>query len=104
MLVGIVLPAKHPDDSFPCGIRFTELDEGEIILTSATTAQRLSDGVDVSEEILGGSDEIQGGDTIVRRLQGGAVGERYRVQMLAATSGQNIYRHWFEVPMIPAAL
>jgi hypothetical protein len=101
MLVGIVLPPKHPDESFPAGIRFTELDAGEIILTGTTTAIRLSDGIDVSLDVLTGTPLIDV-DTLIHRLQAGEVGERYRVHMLVTTSGSNTYRHWFEVPMIPS--
>jgi hypothetical protein len=103
MLVGIVLPAKHPDESFPAGIQFLELDQGEAILSATTTASRLADGVDVSSEFLAGSADIQG-DTVLHRIYGGEPGARYRVHMVITTSGSNIYRHWFDVPMIPMAL
>jgi hypothetical protein len=103
MLVGIVLPPKHPDESFPVGIQFLELDEGEAITSADASAQRLADLVDVTAELLSGVAAVSG-DTVFQRVQAGEVGARYRVQMVIATSGSNIYRHWFEVPMIPTAL
>jgi hypothetical protein len=103
MLVGIIQPAKHPTESFPAGIQFTELEPGETIESGATSAIRLSDGADVTADILSGTPLIDA-DTLVQRLQGGDVGERYRIQMSITTSGSNSYQHWFELPMIPAAL
>jgi hypothetical protein len=103
MLVGIVLPAKHPDESFPVGIQFLELDEGETILSATATASRLADGADVTAEVLGGVAAVDA-DIVYQRIQAGDVGARYRIQMVVATSGSNTYRHWFEVPMIPTAV
>jgi hypothetical protein len=103
MLVGIVLPAKHPNETFACAIQFTELDETEGIVSSQTTAVRLRDGVDVSGDLLTGADEPQG-DLLLRRIQGGDFGERYQIHMQITTTGSNTYRHWFDVPMIPTAI
>lgn len=103
MLVGIVQPAKHPAESFPCGIEFVEVQDGEGIVSVTATAIRLSDGLDVSADVLDGMPVISG-TTVLHRIHAGMVGERYRVHIQIATDGVNIYRHWFELPMIPTAV
>jgi hypothetical protein len=99
MLLGTVYPPKQPSESFPVGIDFTnDLATGETISSAVTTALRLSDGEDVSAEILTGV-ELIATPVVAKRVIAGDPGELYRMQITITTSGLNTYEHEVDIPV-----
>lgn len=102
MLLGTLKPDKQPAETFLTGIDFTaELDSGETIVVCTTTARSLSDGTDRTALFLSGVPQILG-PTVKHRIQGGVIGETYRVQMRITTNATpqaNVYEHEFDVPV-----
>ena len=95
---------KHPLESFVIGVDFTNILNGEVIVSANSSYIVSPIGVPpVANDIVQQSDTLTvtpDGKTLLGRVSGGIVGREYKASFIAYTTKNNIYEHDIRVKVV----